>query len=62
MKALLITLAVLLILAHPMAVVAVLAAELGACAVLTGLIWRARCPRCPGRHRRTALIITGVSG
>lgn len=41
MKALAIILAVLLVLAHPAAAAAVLAAELGVCAVLGWLVWRA---------------------
>lgn len=41
MKALAIVLAVLLVIAHPAAAAAVAAAELGACAVLGLVIWRA---------------------
>ena len=55
-KAAAIVLAVLLVLAHPAAAVAVLAVELAACAVLTGLIVRALRPLCvpADRHRRAA--------
>jgi hypothetical protein len=53
MKALLIALGILLVLGHPAAAAAVIAAELGACGVLGALIWRAaRFRPCP--HRRTA--------
>lgn len=41
MKAVVIVLAVLLALAHPAALPAVVTAELTACGVLGGLIWRA---------------------
>ena len=56
MKAAAIVLAVLLVLAHPAAAVAVLGAELVACAVFTGLIVRALRPLCvpQGRPRRVA--------
>ncbi len=56
MKAAAIVLAVLLVLAHPAAAVAVLGAELAACAVLTGLIVRALRPLSvpASRHRRAA--------
>jgi hypothetical protein len=55
-KAAAIILAVLLVLAHPAAAVAVLAVELAACAVLTGIIVRALRPLCvpQGRTRRAA--------
>ncbi len=54
MKALVIILAVLLVLAHPVALVLVLAAELAACSGLGWLIWRAaRYRPCP-HHRRAA--------
>lgn len=53
MKALVIVLAVLLVLAHPAAAVAVVGAELSTCCVLGALIWRAsRFRPCP--HRRIA--------
>lgn len=55
MRAAAIVLAVLLVLVHPGAAVAVLGAELAACTVLLGLIVRALRPlTVPGRHRRTA--------
>ena len=56
MKAAALVLAVLLVLAHPATAVAVLGAELAACAVLTGLICRALRPLCvpADRHRRAA--------
>ena len=56
MKAAAIVLAVLLVLAHPAAAVAVLGVELAACAVLAGLILRALRPLCvpAGRYRRAA--------
>ena len=56
MKAAAIVLAALLVLAHPAAAVAVLGAELAACAVLAGLIVRALRPIClpADRHRRAA--------
>jgi hypothetical protein len=41
MKAFAVILFVLLAIAHPMALAAVLAAELGVCAVIGWLIWRA---------------------
>jgi hypothetical protein len=55
-KAVALVLAVLLVLAHPAAAVAVLAVELAACAVLTGVIVRALRPLCvpSGRYRRIA--------
>ena len=56
MKAAAIILAVLLVVAHPAAAVAVLAVELAACAVLTGLIVRALRPLCvpASSYRRPA--------
>jgi O-antigen/teichoic acid export membrane protein len=51
MKAAVIIIATLIVLAHPAVAIAVFAAELAACAALGGMIWRARRPR-PGRHRR----------
>jgi hypothetical protein len=54
MKAAVLVLAVLIVLAHPAVAITVLAAELAACAVLGWLIWRARRPRTAGRHRRRA--------
>ena len=51
MKAVAIVLAVLLVVAHPAAAVAVLGAELAACAVLTGLIVRALRPLCVPQER-----------
>ena len=54
MKALVIILAALLVIAHPAAAAAVLGAELGACTVLAVLIWRARRFRsCPHMRRAT---------
>jgi hypothetical protein len=53
MKALVIILAAVLVLAHPAAAVAVFGTELAACAVLGALIWRAsRFRSCP--HQRWA--------
>jgi hypothetical protein len=56
MKAAALVLAALLVLAHPAVAVAVLGAELAACAVLTGVIVRALRPLCvpSGRCRRAA--------
>ncbi|MGH3271724.1 MAG: hypothetical protein ACRDN1_22070 [Trebonia sp.] len=56
MKAAAVILAVILVLAHPAAAVAVLGVELAACAVLTGVIVRALRPLCvpADRHRRAA--------
>ena len=60
MKALVIILAALLVLPHPVAVAAVVVVvgvELAACSALGALIWRAARPHrnpYPGRHRRTA--------
>jgi hypothetical protein len=55
-KAAALIIAALLVVAHPAAAVAVLAVELAACAVLTGLIVRALRPLSvpSGRYRRTA--------
>jgi hypothetical protein len=55
-KAAAVAIAALLVLAHPAAAVAVLAVELAACAVLTGVIVRALRPLCvhPYRPRRTS--------
>ena len=53
MKAVLIVLAVLLVLAHPTAAAAVLGAELAVCGALGCLIWRASRVR-PHPYWRTA--------
>jgi hypothetical protein len=55
-KAAALVLVVLLVLAHPAAAVAILGAELAACAVLTGIIVRALRPLSvpASRYRRTA--------
>jgi hypothetical protein len=45
--------AVLLVIAHPAVVIAVVAAELGVLGVVAAVILRGRRTR-PGRHRRTA--------
>ena len=56
MKAAALVLAVLLVVAHPAAAVAVLGVELAACAVFAALICRALRPLCApsGRYRRAA--------
>lgn len=54
MKALVIVLAVLLVVAHPAVAAAVLAAELGVCAALGWLIWRVVRPGRLYRPWRTA--------
>ena len=56
MRAAALVLAVLLVVAHPAAAVAVVAVELAACAVLTAVIVRAMRPLCvpASRYRRAS--------
>jgi hypothetical protein len=58
-KAAALALGILLVLAHPAAAVAVLGAELAACAVLTGIIVRALRPLCVPRERTRRVYVEG---